>query len=89
MHIRNVRRLSMPPGRRGFTPLCRFDFEPVEGVAIMNCSIVRAPDGRIFVYGPAGNGGTTTVNLAPDVRRAVIDEALRAIGMEQHERAAA
>ena len=55
----------------------------------MNCSIVRAPDGRIFVYGPAGNGGTTTVNLAPDVRRAVIDEALRAIGMEQHERAAA
>lgn len=89
MRIRNVRRLSLPPGRRGFTPLCRFDFEPIEGVAIMNCSIVRAPDGRIFVYGPAGNGGTSTVNLAPGVRRLVIDEALCAIGMEQNDRCAA
>ncbi|TCK27993.1 hypothetical protein EV667_1989 [Ancylobacter aquaticus] len=89
MRIRNVRRLTMPPGRRGFTPLCRFDLEPIDGVVIMNCSLVRAPDGRIFVYGPAGNGGTTTVNLAPDVRRHVIDEALDAMGMDSDDRAAA
>ncbi|UOK70258.1 hypothetical protein [Ancylobacter polymorphus] len=89
MRILNARRLSLPPGRSGFLPLCRFDLEPVDGVAISGCSIVQAPDGRRLVYGPSGNGGTQTVNFSPAVRVAVIEEALGAVGIEPHDRRAA
>lgn len=89
MRISNARRLSMPPGARGFTPIVRFDFEPTDGVSILGCQIIRAPDGRMLVYGPPSKGGDAAIHMAPFVRGDIIELALSAVGIETHERAAA
>jgi hypothetical protein len=89
MRISRFRRVRQPPSPRGFSTICRFDFEPTAGVAVFNCTLVRAPDGKVFIYGPVGRDGTDTLSLAPDVRRLVIEQALAAIGMESDDRIAA
>lgn len=89
MRILNARRLSLPPGRRGFTPIVRFDFEPVDGVSVLGCQIIRAPDGRTLVYGPPSKGGDTVIHMAPKVRAAIIEQALSAAGIDANDRAAA
>lgn len=85
MRILKARRLRMDPSPQGFQPLCRFNLEPTDGVVIFDCSLVRAPNGRVHVYGPASRTKDQLLSMAPDVRRLVISMALSAAGIDEHE----
>lgn len=89
MQIRSVRRLHQEPSPQGFRTLAKFHLEATPDVTVYDCSIVRAPDGRVMVYGPVGKSTTTVLSLSPSARRAVIEMALAAVGIEQHDAAAA
>jgi hypothetical protein len=73
LRVRNVttKRHELSPA--GFRTLAQFSFEPAEGVLIYDCTAVKAPDGRILIYGPASRGGSHVLSLAPDVRRQLIE----------------
>lgn len=85
MRILEARRLRKEPSPGGMRPICRFNYEPIEGVVIFDCSLVEMPGGRVLVYGPAPKHGGSTLSMAPDVRREVISRALQAAGIDNDE----
>lgn len=89
MRIRSVRVVRQEPSPRGFNTLAKFNLEATPEITIYDCSIVRAPDGNTLVYGPAGKSTTTVLSLSPAARRAVIEMALVAVGMNVNDAAAA
>lgn len=88
MRIKNARPVHQAPSPRGFQTLARFALEPVQGVLIYDCSLVRAPDGRILLYGPPTKNGAPILSLAPEVRTEVIMLTLREVGIDEHADAA-
>lgn len=88
MRIRNARPVQQEPSPRGFHTLARFALEPIAGVLIYDCTIVRAPDGRILIYGPPAKNGAPILSLAPDVRQDVIVMTLREVGIDEYASAA-
>lgn len=80
MHLRRVRPIRQEPSPQGFRTLAKFHLEATPDITIYDCSIVRAPDGRVMVYGPVGKSTTTVLSLSPAARRAVIEMALDAVG---------
>lgn len=89
MRIKNARRVRQEPSRAGFRTLARFAFEPTDGVLIYDCTIVEAPDGRKFIYGPPAANGATILSMAPEIRRTVISMTLREVGIDDRDHAAA
>lgn len=85
MKIKDARRLSQEPSRKGFRTLCRFNLEAAEGLLIFDCTLVQAPDGRIFVYGPPSKTNGQLLSMAPEVRRQVISMTLDAVGIDDSE----
>jgi hypothetical protein len=85
MRIKDARRLRGEPSPRGFRTLCRFNLEVLEGLLIFDCSLVRAPNGTVIVYGPPSKTNSQLVSMAPEMRRSVITMALDAVGIDEHE----
>jgi hypothetical protein len=82
MRVRNVKRARHDLSPGGFRTVARFAFEPTDGVLIYDCSIVRAPDGRMLVYGPSSKVGAQTISLAPEVRRELIEMMTNEVGFD-------
>lgn len=80
MRIRSARAVRQAPSPRGFNTLAKFNLEVTHDVTVYDCSLVRAPDGRVLLYGPGRDGNTLSVS--PSTRREIIEMALAAIGME-------
>lgn len=80
-----MRRLHHEVSAKGFLPLCRFSLEPANGVLVYDCTVVKAPDGKVFVYGPPSRKEGQVLSLAPDVRRLVIEMAMDAAGIDDIE----
>ena len=84
MHVRNVRRLTAPPTARGFVALAKFNAEPVPGFLAYDFQLVRAPSGKLLVYGPPTPNGSPLINLAPDVRDEIATIAFNQLQDAQH-----
>lgn len=87
MRIRNARRLEMKPTPRGFTTLAKFEFEPVAGVVIYDCILIKAPDGQYLVYGPPAKNNAPILSLEPALRRELVRMTLQ--GIDANDQAAA
>jgi hypothetical protein len=87
MRIRDARPVRTEPSPRGFNTIARFTFEPVDGVVI--CTLVRAPDGRVLIYGPPSKTSSQIMNLAPEVRRAAVSMTQDLLGIKTDDRNAA
>jgi len=85
MRIKDARRVRQERSPQGFHTLCRFNLEATEGLLIFDCTLVRAPDGRIFVYGPPSKRDGQLVSMAPEVRRQIISMTLDAAGIDDSE----
>jgi hypothetical protein len=85
MRITDARRLRGEPSPRGFRTLCRFNLEAVDGLLILDCSLIQAPRGNILVYGPPSKNNGQLLCMAPEMRRSVITMALDAVGIDEHE----
>ncbi|RUV97360.1 hypothetical protein EOA75_03925 [Mesorhizobium sp. M1A.F.Ca.IN.022.07.1.1] len=81
--------MRQAPSPKGFVTLGKFHLQVTDDVTIFDCSLVKAPDGNILLYGPSQIGGAATLSVSRDARLAIIDMALSALGMELHERRAA
>jgi hypothetical protein len=84
MNIRNLRCLSAPPTARGFTALARFSVESVPGFLAYDLQLVRAPSGKLLVYGPPSRNGSPVINLAPEVRAEIASVAFSQLQDAQH-----
>jgi hypothetical protein len=89
MRVKDARAARHEPTQRGFRTICRFNFEPADGVLIYDCTLVRAPNGRVLVYGPSSKTDGQLISLAPDVRRDLITMTLREAGIDDDEDAKA
>lgn len=89
MRIKNVKRTRHELSPGGFRTLLRFAFEPTDGVLIYDCSLVRAPDGRLLVYGPKSNAGSQMISLSPEVRRDILDIMADEVGFDEDNQRAA
>ncbi len=88
MNIRKMRAIRQDPSPRGFRTLGKFNLEVTPDVTVYNCSLVRAPDGRHMLYGPASTAGET-LSVSPAARAGIVEMALAALGNEKHDAAAA
>lgn len=82
MKLKSPRPVRQDPSPGGFSTIARFNLAVSEDVTVYDCSLVRAPDGNMLVYGPAGRSNSTILSLSPRARTAVIEMALAAVGME-------
>lgn len=89
MRVRNVTAKRHEPSPSGFRTLAQFSFEPADGVLIYDCTAVKAPDGRILIYGPPSRGGSHVLSLAPDVRRQLIELLIDEVGFADDSKRAA
>lgn len=89
MRVVNPKRTPHATSPNGFRTLARFQLEPVEGVIIYDCTIVRAPDGRLLVYGPVSRGGSQVLSLAPETRRSIIEMMALEVEFDHDQRTAA
>lgn len=85
MRIKDARRLRMESSPRGFHTLGRFNLEAAEGLLIFDCTLVRAPDGRLLVYDPPSKKDGELLSMAPAVRRQVISMTIDALGIDDIE----
>lgn len=85
MRIQSARRFQLEPSPRGFNTIDKFGLQVTDDIAVFDLSLVQAPDGRLFVYGPASKSGADTRSLSPTARALVIDMALAALGMETND----
>lgn len=83
MRIKNVKRARHELSPSGFRTLVRFAFEPTDGVLIYDCTIVKAPDGRLLIYGPSSRAGAQTISLAPEVRRDILEMMTHEVGFDE------
>ena len=49
---------------------------------ICGCTIVRAPDGNVLLYGPGREA--SSLSVSPAVRKEIVEMALAAVGIDQH-----
>jgi hypothetical protein len=89
MRVKNVNNKRHEPSPSGFRTLAQFSFEPAEGVLIYDCTAIKAPDGRILIYGPPSRGGSQILSLAPDVRRRLIELVIDEVGFDNDSKCAA
>lgn len=89
MRIKDARPVHTGLTPRGFRTLLRFAFEPIDGVLIYDCALVRCPDGRMLVYGPPSKTDSQILSLAPAVRRDLIELTLREVSIDGPDSAAA
>ncbi|MBZ9999646.1 MULTISPECIES: hypothetical protein [unclassified Mesorhizobium] len=87
MNIRSMRPIHQDRSPKGFMPLGKFNLAVTDDITIQDCSIVKAPDGRVFLYGPGREGNA--LSCSPGARKAIIELALAALGMEPNDRRAA
>lgn len=81
--------MRQAPSPRGFITLGKFNLQVTDDVTIFDCSLVKAPDGNVMLYGPTQIGGATTLSVSREARREIIEMALAALGMELHVKSAA
>ncbi|RWB89248.1 MAG: hypothetical protein EOQ52_12800 [Mesorhizobium sp.] len=86
MKIRSARRVHQAPSPRGFSTLGKFNLQVTDDVTICDCSLVRAPDGHVLLYGPGRDANTLSVS--PGHRRSIVEMALSALGIFDDQRAA-
>ena len=55
MHIKNVRPCTGPASANGFLNIGRFNLEITPEVTLYDMTLVRAPHGKLLVYGPQGD----------------------------------
>lgn len=89
MKIRSARAMRHAPSPRGFITLGKFNLQVTDEVTIFDCSLVKAPDGNVMLYGPTQVGGASTLSVSRDARAAIIDMALDAMGVDPHATSAA
>lgn len=89
MRVRNVTAKRHEASPAGFRTLAQFALEPAAGVLIYDCTAVKAPDGRILIYGPPSRGGSQILSLAPDVRRQLIELVIDEVGFDNDSKCAA
>ncbi|WP_158665074.1 hypothetical protein [Ensifer adhaerens] len=89
MKIKHAKPVRQEPSPGGFRTLARFAIEPAPGVLIFDCSLVRAPDGRVLFYGPPSRSGAQILSLAPEVRREIIQLTTDEVGINVEQRSAA
>lgn len=87
MKIRSARPVRQAPSPRGFITLGKFNLQVTDDVTICDCTLVRAPDGNVILYGPGRDGNS--LSAAPDARRTIIEMALVALGVDTHAASAA
>lgn len=85
MNIKHARPARGDLSPNGFRTLLRFALEPTDGVLIFDCTLVRAPDGRLLVYGPSSTSAREILSLAPAVRRQIIEMTLIEAGIDNDE----
>lgn len=81
MKLKSPRPVRQDKSPGGFSTIARFNLEVTDDVTVYDCSLVRAPDGNVLVYGPAGRSNSNILSLSPRARRAVIEMALDAVGI--------
>lgn len=86
MRIRKARRVQQTPSARGFCTLGKFNLQITDDVMVCDCTVVKAPDGRVFLYGPGT--GTSTLSVSPVARHSIVEMALAALGMNANDAAA-
>ncbi len=89
MLIKNITYLKSDASPKGFRPIARFTIVPVEGFCIYDCTLVRAPDGKHLLYGPAGSSGQPTISVEPSLRRQIIDTIIDDMGIDNDGKQAA
>lgn len=85
MRVRDARRSRIEASPRGFRTLGRFTLEATEGVLIFDCRLVRAPDGRLLVYGPTSRTDAQVLSLSAAIREEIVMLATTALGFETNE----
>ena len=87
MRILKARRLYRDRSAKGFCPIAKFNLQATEDILVCDCTLVRAPDGRVLLYGPGT--GSNTLSVSPMARHTIVEMALEALGMNTSDAAAA
>lgn len=87
MRILKARRIQHSPSARGFCTLAKFNLQITDDILLCDCTLVRAPDGRVLLYGPGA--GASSLSVSPTARHAIVEMALVALGMNPYDAAAA
>lgn len=69
MHIKNVRPCTGPASANGFLNIGRFNLEITPEVTLYDMTLVRAPHGKLLVYGPQTAYGAPSWSMALDMSR--------------------
>lgn len=72
MHIKNVRPCTGPASANGFLNIGRFNLEITPEVTLYDMTLVRAPHGKLLVYGPQTAYGAPSWSMAPRMRNEII-----------------
>jgi hypothetical protein len=86
MRIRSARRVHQTPSAKGFCTLGKFNIQVTDDVMVCDCTIVKAPDGRVLLYGPGT--GSSTLSVSPMARHHIVEMAMTALGMNANAAAA-
>lgn len=88
MIIRSARAMRQAPSPKGFVTLGKFNLQITDDVTVFDCSLVKAPDGNVLLYGPSQIGGAATLSVSREARMKIIDMALDALEIFDDQRAA-
>lgn len=75
MHIKDVRPCTGPASANGFLNIGRFNLEITPDVTLYDMTLVRAPHGKLLLYGPQTAYGAPAWSMAPQLRTAIIHNA--------------
>ena len=87
MRVVKARRIHHSPSAKGFCTLAKFNLQITDEILLCDCTLVKAPDDRVLLYGPGT--GASSLSVSPAARHAIVEMALAALGMNPRDAAAA
>lgn len=72
MRVTDIQRSAPQPGRV-VKALATFDIQISADVRMFGLRLMEAPDGRLLIYAPSGNGGRRLATFSPKLAEEIAD----------------